>query len=166
MRALSFRGVIALACVTAVAGASGALAAPHKTAHKHPKPKKYVRVTTESYTGGSSVWVKTPVVQAGAQPPIALGSAPIADISFIRTDRFVSVAATDNTGRPLAMTLWTAGWGTNSATSQQICGSAKDVPVPVGSDDYHLTINAVSADANCPGVATSGTIVISVSNMP
>ena len=124
------------------------------------KPVKKVRTTTVKYQGpcGFDVNVK------GTGVTGAPGTCPIGQtytVSRRTGEKFLTIVVTDQTGRPVSGNLWLSG-GTGNAVNQPFCGSLRNYRM--GQDSYTLDLNA-AADSTCPGVATTGKMVIKYSNL-
>jgi hypothetical protein len=150
-RALATASIAALVLGTGVA----AHAAVDKTA------RAKVRVVTISYTGGCGVAVNANGTGVTGAP----GACPVGgtyDVAKKGKEKYLSIAVTDQSGRPVSGALWLSG-GTGNAVDEPFCGALKTYRMTQAS--FTLDLNN-AADSACPGVPTSGKIVIKYSNVP
>jgi hypothetical protein len=147
-----------LIATTLLATAVGAEAATKK---KPVKVVKHTRVVTLSYRGGCTVEV--PVGAATPGQCAAIGAASYS-LTAQKGEQYVSVSVTDATGRSVPGQFWIQGSQVAGDTEIAFCGSMKNFKFPVPAFD--LDLDAVGLVASCPGVATSGTIKLTFSNLP
>ena len=125
------------------------------------KVKPKVRTVTVKYTGGCGVAVNV----SGTGVTGAPGTCPLGatySLAKKKTEKYLTIAITDQTGNPVSGALWLSG-GTGNAKDEPFCGALKNYPMAQPS--YTLDLNA-AADTSCPSAPTSGTIVIKYSNVP
>lgn len=78
--------------------------------------------------------------------------------------RYMSVQATDQTNRKVPVSLWPDTGGSGLSTETFICGSVKNATATRNSK-WNLSVDVVSVDPGCPGIATAGTVKVTFSNM-
>lgn len=148
--------------VIAVASASTAGAATKKK-KAPPKPVRKTLVQHFSYSDSESVH---PVgqgcifAQVSGQPP-----APCWPIDPPSWARYMSISSSDATTRPTPITMYPQSTGVSSSTETFVCGAVHNSTVARG-DAWTMSVDLVSADASCPGAATTGTITVTFSNLP
>jgi hypothetical protein len=79
-----------------------------------------------------------------------------------RTEKYLSIVVTDQTGRAVPGSLWLSS-GAGTADSEAFCGALKNFPMTKSS--YPMDLNSGVA-TSCPGEPTTGTIVVTYSNIP
>ena len=153
LRRPGYRAVGFLVVGTLLVGSAvGAEAATKKKVVKH------TRVVSYQYTGGCG---RDVAVAVGDTTPCGVGTTW--QLAAAKTEKFVSIAVTDATGRPIGGEIWLSS-GTGNATDQAFCGSIKDFPM--GQSSYNFDINSPSLTPSCAGAATSGTVTVTYSNLP
>ena len=130
---------------------------------KKKKPKKVSRTIEHTYQAPSPGVAGT----VGACLAGQMENAGCTEIPLSGTEKFVMISVTDATGQKVAGTM---SQDTDSAnTGYEIIGSfcgSTDKPVAVAPGlPLRISVYAVSSSA-CPGVATTGTIKATVSNLP
>ena len=130
-------------------------------AHAATAKKAKIRKVTISYTGGCGFDVNVSGNGvAGAPGACALGDNY--QLAKKGKEKYLSIAVTDQSGQPVSGSLWLSG-GTGNAVSEPFCGALKNYQMTQST--YSMDLNA-AADSACPSLPTSGTIVISYSNLP
>jgi hypothetical protein len=142
--------VVGLVAIAAV----GAVALPSQAAST-VKPK--VRTVTISYSGGCGVGVNVEDNGFTATPGLC-ATGQTYDIAKKGKEKYLSIAVTDQSGRATSGSVWL-----NTSAAQAFCGSLKNYRM--GQSTYTLDLN-VAADTSCPGLPTSGKVVIKYSNVP
>ena len=157
-RALSTVALISTAAV------SFALSA---TADAAKKPVKKTRTVTLKYTGGCTIDLGTPLVNAAASPAActSAGAASFPDVAAYKGEKYVTVTVADASGRPVPGELWFKGSSVGNDTQVAFCGSLKNYKLDLGGD-FTMDLDAVGAVVSCPGTATQGTVKIVYSNLP
>jgi hypothetical protein len=156
MRGINGR-VVGASVISALVLGSG-VGAQAAVSHK-VKPK--VRTVSISYTGGCGVAVSVAGNGVTGAPGACVLGATY-QVAKKATEKYLSIAVTDQTGRPVSGSLWLSG-GAGNAVNEPFCGALANYPMAQSS--YTLDINA-AADTGCPGVPTAGKIVIKYSNVP
>jgi len=131
-------------------------------AGKKKKPKKVTRVVEGGYDAPALILVGT-CSQTGAIGCVAIVTAP--------NEKFLSAEVTDQHGQPVYVSVSADTDGDNSddTTYGSFCGSTKE---PIAIDpgvEAHLWVGFTldPGFVGCaPGIATTGTISVSLSNMP
>jgi len=144
------RPVVALVAVAAV----GAVALPSQAAGA-VKPK--VRTVTISYSGGCGIGVNVEDNGFTATPGVC-ATGKTYDLAKKGKEKYLSIAVTDQSGRATSGSVWL-----NMSAAESFCGSLKNYRM--GQPTYTLDLN-VAADTSCPGLPTSGKVVIKYSNVP
>ena len=142
-------GLVALAAVGAVALPSHAAVGP--------KVKPKVRTVTITYSGGCGVSVNLAGSGVTAAPGIC-ASGQTYTLAKKGKEKYLSIAVTDQSGRAVSGSVWLS-----SSANESFCGALKNYRM--GQPTYTLDLNA-AADTSCPGVPTSGKIVVKYSNVP
>ena len=141
-------GLVALAAV-------GAVALPSQAAATKVKPK--VRTVTITYSGGCGVSVSVEGSGVTAAPGLC-ATGDTYNLAKKGKEKYLSIAVTDQTGRPVSGSVWLS-----SSANEPFCGAMKNYQM--GQPTYTLDLNG-AADTSCPGVPTSGKIVVKYSNVP
>jgi hypothetical protein len=150
----SHRAVGALVIGTLVLGS----AVGAEAATKKPKVVKHTRVVTYQYNGGCG---RDLAVVVGDTSPCGVGTTWT--LARQKGEKYLTIAVTDQTGRPVGGEIWLTG-GTGNATDQAFCGSIKDFQI--FQDSYNLDVNSPSLSTTCAGAATVGSVKITYSNLP
>ena len=150
--------LIALGAAAALAAGSGVAA---HAADASTSARAKVRTVTIKYTGGCGFNLNAEVLtSSGAPSSCALGQ----NYALARKagEKYLTIVVADQTASAVSGSLWLKG-GTGTAVDKPFCGSLKNYLM--GQSTYSMDLNA-SADATCPGAATTGTVVIKYSNVP
>lgn len=131
----------------------------HAAVDHKVKPK--VRTVKVHYTGGCGFVVNVSGTGVtGAPGSCAVGATY--SIAKKKTEKYLSIIVTDQTGQPVSGSLWLSG-GTGNAVDEPFCGALKNYRMSQA--NYTMDVNA-GADTDCPGLPTTGTIVVKYSNVP
>ena len=150
------RKVISLLLIAALAVPLSASIADAKK-----KPKRVSREATAVYD--------TPAPGISGGPFFAnCGSPSTGCVSFTTssTERFAQFAIEDTTGQSAAGSVW-QGTGTNLVLITEFCGKTEEaISIPAG-EAITVTAHAGASPSNvCPGIATSGLVRATFSNLP
>jgi hypothetical protein len=140
-----------------LASAAAATAAPKSKTH----PKKHTRTLSLAYSPG-------PTSHAAG----GLGSAQVCPgalancltFTTARDEKYISLIATDDAGRPVGVSWYATAVGAVNSEFYA-CGSARNVDIAKGTD-FSLAVDTVAADPSCPGVASTGSVTVVLSNTP
>lgn len=128
-------------------------------AHAAPAATKlHTRTVKISYSGGCGI--VTPAV-VGAPGACVLGDNY--DVVRKTGEKYLTIKIADKTGKAVSGEIWLSG-GTGNAVQYPFCGGLKNYRM--GQSAYTMDLNE-GVDATCVGgVATSGTITVTYSNLP
>ena len=130
------------------------------TAESKRKPRKTTRTVEGSYD--------SPVLGIFAE----CGSAAVGCVSFSARpkERFVTATVQDAHGLPayvLVRTAASGSFGTGAETYGEFCGETTEpIAIPAGAELEFMVGAAASVTICSPGVATTGTITATFSNLP
>jgi hypothetical protein len=156
-------GIAVLALAVLASGG----AADAATRKPPPKPPRRVQTLSFSYLASQSAHTMLGpggqmCVSATAAPQLA----PCFEISPASWVKYMSLSSKDQSGQAVPLSLWGATTGVNANGQETfVCGKARNIPVGRG-DAWSISVNLVSVEPTCPGPATTGTITVTLSNLP
>ena len=168
MKPSGARAAVALSVAAAVCLAGTANAA---TKHKAKVVRKTQTFSLSYYVAGSeSVHTNFGTFLQGcaglASGPAGSLGLPCLTLDTPSWAKFMTVKADDASGRPTPMEFAESASGVDTnATETFVCGAEKDMVSSPGSS-WTISVDALSIDPSCVGPATTGTITVTVSNLP
>jgi hypothetical protein len=155
------RAFICGAAIAALVGGGVADAATRKPVHK---PVRHTQTLTFTYTASQSAHT---LLGPGGQLCASAGAAPQLkpcwDVAPASWAKYMTIDSKDQSGQ---LSLWGAGTGVNAnGTETFVCSKAKNMLVGKG-DAWSLSVDMVSVETTCPGPATTGTVTVTLSNLP
>jgi hypothetical protein len=146
--------------------ASAAAAAPKKAPKKVPRQTQTLSFDyTASQSTHTAVGLGSGQLCVGDPAPAQLVSC--FDIVPAAWAKYMTIAATDKSGKAAPMSLWGKSGQQVDANGAEtfVCGTVRNAPVAKG-DAWSISVDVVSAEPSCPGPATTGTITVTLSNLP
>lgn len=135
--------------------------APAASAASKPRFVKHTRTVTMNYSAPCTLTTFGAVRQG---PSVTFGDVcTTADFGFVtnKLETYITVRAIDKTGRPVPLLLQPQANSTEPIAV--VCGQTKNLRI-APRRAYQVTPSASLAQPTCPTPATSGTIVVTLSN--
>lgn len=128
-----------------------------------PRPvKKHSRSVTLTYKPGPTTHS---AVGVGSVQGCLGAVANCLNFDTAKDEKYLTITSTDASGRPVGLSMF-PNTGTNGVSTETfVCGSTKNAPIAPKSS-WTIAADTASADPSCPGVATQGTITVTLSNLP